>query len=350
MKGGRVLFVGCEGSQLTAGERKLLARVRPFGIVLFRRNIASATALRALLADLRRAAPGALLGVDAEGGRVDRLSELVGPAPAAADLARCPPSLARRSGRWIGAALAAFGFELDFAPVVDLDHGVTGNALDRRCFGERPGGVVRRAAAFLDGLAASGVGGCVKHFPGLGAAGADTHVQGTRIELPRGALMRELEPFVHLSARADALMACHAVFPGWGDGSRPASLSPRIAGELLRDRLGYRGALLSDDLEMGALAPFGELPERGAAALAAGCDGLLFCRRLDAAPAIAARLVTGSALRERLEEAAGRLEGMRRRVLRRRRSVPTIATLATIRRRLAALRAAVVRTATERAA
>ncbi len=341
MKGGRVLFVGCEGSELAAGERRLLARVRPFGIVLFKRNMASASSLRALIADLRRSAPEALLGVDAEGGRVDRLRELVGPAPAAADLARCPPGLARRSGRWIGAALAAFGFDLDFAPVVDLDHGRTGNALDQRCFGSRPGDVVRRAEAFLDGLAERGIGGCVKHFPGLGGAGADTHFEGTRIDLSREALERELEPFVRLSSRADALMSCHAVFPAWGDDVRPATLSPRIAGELLRERLGHRRPLLSDDLEMGALASFGDLPERGAAALAAGCDGLLFCRRLEAAPAIAAKLTTRSALRERLGEAAGRLERLRRRLLRRRRQAPPAESLSTIRRRLAALDAAV---------
>lgn len=341
MKGGRVLFVGCEGSALAAGERRLLARLRPFGIVLFQRNMASASSLRALIADLRRAAPDALLGVDAEGGRVDRLRELVGPAPAAADLARCPPGLARRSGRWIGAALAAFDVDLDFAPVVDLDHGLTGNALDRRCFGGHPDDVVRRAGAFLDGLAASGIGGCVKHFPGLGGAGADTHVEGTRIELSREALERELEPFVRLSPRADALMACHAVFPAWGDGARPATLSPRIARELLRDHLGYRGPLLSDDLEMGALAAFGDLPERGAAALAAGCDGLLFCRRLEAAPAIAAKLMSRRALRDRLGEAAGRLERFRRRLLRRRRHAPPAEALSAIRRRLATLDAAV---------
>lgn len=341
MKGGRVLFVGCEGSELAAGERRLLARLRPFGIVLFRRNMASASSLRALITDLRRIAPEALLGVDAEGGRVDRLRELVGPAPAAADLARCPPGLSRRSGRWIGAALAAFGFDLDFAPVVDLDHCWTGNALDRRCFGDRPGEVVRRAGAFLEGLAARGIGGCVKHFPGLGGARADTHVEGTRIDLSREDLERELEPFVRLGSRADALMACHAVFPAWGDDTRPATLSPAIAGQLLRERVGYRGPLLSDDLEMGALTAFGELPELGVAALAAGCDGLLFCRRLEDAPAIAAKMTARSALRDRLDEAAGRLERLRRKLLRRRRQAPPAETLATIRRRLAALVAAV---------
>ncbi|KAB2957411.1 MAG: hypothetical protein F9K18_12790, partial [Thermoanaerobaculia bacterium] len=281
MKGGELLVVGVEGVRLTTAERRILARLRPFGVVLVQRNIADEETLRALVAELRAACPDAILPLDAEGGRVDRLRAIVGPAPAAADLARHPPALARRAGRWVGAAMRNLGFDFDFAPVADLDHGIAGNALDRRCLGSAPRSVVARGKASMDGLASAGVGACVKHFPGLGAAPADTHLAPARIDLQARELEREVAPFRALASMAGAVMMGHAIYPALDPEGLPATLSPRIATDLLRRSLSFSGASFSDDLEMGALAPFGALPERGAAALAAGCDALLFCRRLE---------------------------------------------------------------------
>jgi len=309
--GGRVLFLGIEGKALTREEAAILKRTRPVGIVLVTRNIGEETELRSLVEALRTIVPRAIFGLDAEGGRVDRLKRIVGPSPAASELALEPPSAARTAGRQIGQSLRKFGFDLDFAPVVDLDHGRVGNALDQRTFGTTPRAVVARARAFADGLARAGIGSCVKHFPGLGDAPADTHESFARIEQSKSRLERELTPFTELFPSTQAVMVSHAIYPGWDPDERPATLSRKICGELLRGRLRYRGALLSDDLEMGALREQGTLPEIAAQSLAAGCDGLLFCRRIDEAPAIAAALGRRS-LRPRLEEASRRLERLGR--------------------------------------
>jgi beta-N-acetylhexosaminidase len=342
VKGGSLLVVGVEGPRLAARERGILQRLRPFGVILLPRNVEEEGQLRVLVAEIRAATPELILPLDAEGGRVDRLRKVVGPAPAAADLARRPPAFARRAGRWIGAAMRSFGFDLDFAPVVDLDHGIEGNALDRRCFGGAVRSVGARSKAFTEGLEGSGVGACIKHWPGLGAAPRDTHDVPARIDLPPAAMAREREPFRRLAKRAAAVMVGHAIYPALDAGGRPASLSPAIVAGALRRGLPFRGAIFSDDLEMGALAPFGDLPERGEAALAAGCDGLLFCRELEAAPAIAARLAKPR-LRARREAAANRLDAFRRRLIRLRRAAPAPPPLAEIRRRLARLSAAVAR-------
>ena len=319
MKGGELLVVGVEGVRLTTAERRILTRLQPFGVVLVQRNVGDEATLRALVAEIRAVCREAILPLDAEGGRVDRLRTLVGPAPAPADLARHPPALARRAARWVGAALAAFGFDLDFAPVLDLDHGRAGNALDRRCLGSVPRSVIARGRAAIEGLAWAGVGGCVKHFPGLGAAAADTHLVPARIPLDARELERDLAPFRALAALAGAVMVGHAIYPALDPETLPATLSPRLARDLLRRGLSFSGAAFSDDLEMGALAPFGDLAERGEAALAAGCDALLFCRRLEAAPEIAARLARPALARSRAE-AGARLRGLRRRLARLRRA------------------------------
>lgn len=342
MKGGELLVLGFEGTRLAPGERRLLSRLRPFGVLLVQRNIpADLEELLELVAEVRAAAPESVLAIDAEGGRVDRLRSIFGPAPAAAALARHPPDLTRRAAHWIGSALRATGFDLDFAPVLDLDHGCRGNALDGRCFGAAPRGVVARGKAFVEGLAAAGIGACVKHFPGLGSAPADTHQEPARVDRSRRELERDLEPFRRLAVVAGAAMAGHGVYPALDSGLRPATLSPPISTRLLRRGLGppFRGVLFSDDLEMGALEPWGDLPERGAAALAAGCDALLFCRRIAAAPEIAARLARPS-LAARRREAAGRLERLRRSLARLRKAAGRLPGPEEIRTRLAAVTAA----------
>ncbi len=341
MKGGSTLVVGVEGLRLTGEERELLSRLRPFGVILVQRNVGDLEELLELVSEIRAAAPEAILGLDAEGGRVDRLRAIFGSAPAAAALANHPPDVTRRASRWIGAALRATGFDLDFAPVVDLHHGIAGNALDGRCYGSTPRSVFARGKAAIEGLESFGIGACLKHFPGLGAAPADTHLESARIDLDGPALVRELEPFFRLAARAGAVMAGHGVYPALDLEARPATLSPPISIGLLRraSGLSFKGVLFSDDLEMGALAPFGDLPERGAAALAAGCDALLFCRRIDAAPAVAQRLARPS-LENRRREAEGRLARLARRLARLRAAARSLPAPAEIRRRLAAVHAA----------
>jgi beta-N-acetylhexosaminidase len=171
MSAAQVVFVGIPGPRLDAATSAILRAGQPGGVILFKRNVEEAGQLRQLVRDLRNCVPEALLAIDAEGGRVDRLKEIVGPAPAASFLAERPSREASRAGRWVGRALRLFDIDLDFAPVVDLDRGLANNALDQRYLGDNSRAVVARASAFLAGLQSEGVGGCLKHFPGLGGAG-----------------------------------------------------------------------------------------------------------------------------------------------------------------------------------
>ncbi|HSM52098.1 MAG TPA: glycoside hydrolase family 3 N-terminal domain-containing protein, partial [Thermoanaerobaculia bacterium] len=201
-----------------------------------------------------------------------------------------PVRWSARAGRAVGELLRACGFDLDFAPVVDLDRGQLGNALDGRCVGRDTRAVSARGRAFLEGLASRGIAGCLKHFPGLGGASVDTHREGAPIGLSRRQLARDLRPFRDLAAFAPAVMAGHAAYPAWDPSGRPATLSRPIATGLLRREVGFRGLLFGDDLEMGALAGHGGLAERAEEALAAGCDALLVCSELGEAGEIARRL------------------------------------------------------------
>lgn len=289
-RAGAFVFTGIPGPRLDEATSAVLAAARPGGVVLFGRNLEDPGQLLDLVAALRRLLPEAVLAIDAEGGRVDRLARIVGPAPAASLLARRPLAAARRAGRWIARALRLFDLDLDFAPVVDLDAGETGNALDGRYLGVRDAEVTRRARAFLRGLHAGGVGGCLKHFPGLGAAAEDTHHLTSVVRLGAAALARHRKPYAALLPLAGAALVAHAVYPALDPEQRPASLSSAVIEGLLRGEMGFDGLVVSDDLEMQALAPWGDLPERAEAAFAAGCDVVLACATTAALPEIVARL------------------------------------------------------------
>lgn len=332
---GSFLAVGLPGPELDAGSASILRRVRPGGVILLPRNIVDEPQLRALIAAIEAVVPEALLYLDAEGGRVDRLRNVVGPAPAGERLAAEPPAFSRRAGRAVGASLRAFGFDVDLAPVVDLDCGLTNNALDRRCLGTSPRAIVARARAFVAGLEEAGVGGCLKHFPGLGRAAEDTHFEGTVIRGGRFELTPDLAPFRELAAAVGAVMVNHGIYPELDPEGRPATVSPPITTALLRRELKFRGVAYSDDLDMQALAPCGDAADRAAACFAAGCDVLFLCHSLEAAPAAAAKL-RRKGLAARREEATGRIDAYRRKLARLKKAAPVV-SLATIRRRLVAM-------------
>lgn len=313
MRAAELVFVGIPGPELDRRTAALLAAHRPGGVVLYERNVREIEQLHDLVRALRKVVPEAVLAVDAEGGKVDRLQEMVGPAPGAPLLARHPPSLSLQAGQWIGRAMRLFDLDMDFAPVVDLDRGETDNALDGRTLGSTPEAILPRAQAFLRGLHTGGVGGCLKHFPGLGGAGEDTHESVAAVYLPADELRTDLVPFEALARLAGAVMVAHASYPAYDATGLPASLSPEILGGLLRGRLGFRGLALSDDLEMKALDAWGELPERAQASFAAGCDVVLLCHTLEALPEVAERLASPT-LEERAAEAWQRFDTYRQRL------------------------------------
>lgn len=305
--------VGVEGAALTAREREILGAHPPYGVILFRRNIESAPQLERLIADVRSLG-ARFLFLDQEGGPVDRLRDLLAPAPS---LRRAAASegAARRAGELAGKALARLGFDVDLAPVVDRGLPGAGElVLGERAASADPARIIEAAGDFLDGLQSQGIGGCLKHFPGLGRARLDTHEALPVLETDPHQHALDLTPFDALMEKAGAVMISHAA----GEDGLPASLSDAVGSVLLRTVLGFDGAAFSDDLEMGALSAFGTVPERCARAARAGCDLLFVCRRLEEYPASIAAVESGvSAQRraeaeERLEGYAVHLAGLRR--------------------------------------
>lgn len=292
----RLFGAGLEGPALSPGERRILERFPTRAVILFARNIESAGQLADLVADVQDLPGRPFLCVDQEGGPVDRFSAVLGPS---VSLRRAAQSgTARRAGELAGEACARFGISVDLAPVVDLAiPGAGEQVLGERTAGASAQEVLAAAGEFLDGLHARGVGGCLKHFPGLGRAALDTHAALPRLPEDADAQERDLEPFRSLMQRAVAVMISHAA----GEDGLSASLSTSIAHDLLRLRLGFEGAAFSDDLEMGALDSFGDLPERSAAACRAGCDLLFVCRQIETLPDCVAAVERDVSPERRLE-------------------------------------------------
>jgi beta-N-acetylhexosaminidase len=219
---------------------------------------------------------------------VNRLSALLGDLPTPAEAAAAGRRAVRALGEAAGAACRSLGIQLDLAPVVDLD--CPGGCLggQGRCLGSEPERVVILARIFNEGLGAWGVSGCSKHFPGLGPVPADTHEELPVLEMSEAELNRQLEVFEELGSDYPAVMVAHVVAPGLGDAERPASLSRTIVERAAS--LPGSPVVLADDLEMGALNEWGDLPDRVIAALHARNHGLLICNACDRIDEIANHL------------------------------------------------------------
>ncbi len=280
----RPFILGCHGPTLNDWERAFFAEAGPYGFILFKRNCETPDQVAALIGDLLESIgrPDAPVLVDQEGGRVQRLGPphwRAMPAAArfgelAADDAEAGREAVALNARLLGDELAACGFTADCAPVLDLSYPETHEAIGDRAFGSDPALVADLGRAVCDGLAAAGVLPIVKHMPGHGRATVDSH-----LELPRvSAGLAELEAsdFAPFRALADApwAMTAHIVFEAV-DPDRPATVSPKVIGEVIRGSIGFEGVIVSDDLSMEALS--GTLAERAQASLAAGCDLVLHC-------------------------------------------------------------------------
>ena len=311
MTGGasRLFGVGIAGPTLDPSERAILERYPPRAVVLFKRNIESERQVADLAAGIRALPERPFLAIDQEGGPVDRLRGLAGPFPSFHEAARS--GHARRAGELAGEACARLEVRLDLAPVVDRRlPGAGESVLGDRTVAEEPERIVPAARDFLEGLHSRGVGGCLKHFPGLGRAARDTHRALPFLPEDEEQAELDLAPFRALKEVAGAIMVSHAA------GARdrlPASLSFDAATGLLRSGIGFEGVALSDDLEMGALDEFGDLPRRSAAAVRAGCDLVLVCSRLEAYPDCVARVETDVPATRR-EEASRRIDVFARRL------------------------------------
>ena len=287
------LMVGIAGDALDQGEREVLRHPCVGGVILFSRNYRCRTQLRSLcdaIHDLRR--PPLLIGVDHEGGRVQRFRDGFSALPAAARygvLYERSPERARRAARaggWVMAVeLRAGGVDFSFAPVLDLDDGAS-TAIGDRAFHRDPDVVATLARAFLAGMRDAGVSGVGKHFPGHGSVAADSHhtlpVDRRSYEDIR---LADLVPFERLIASDLAgVMPAHVVYECVD--TRPAGFSRHWIGGVLRGELGFQGIVFSDDLDMAAAAAGGDHVARGRAAMDAGCDMVLVCNDWEAAVAV----------------------------------------------------------------
>lgn len=311
---GRVLMLGFAGTEVTDELAGRLRRIDPAGVILFRRNLESPEQCAGLLAAVGRALPGPrLYAIDQEGGRVSRLEPWLGPTPTATALADSGEDALEAFARATARALSVLGFNVDFAPVIDLCAPGVPNGIGDRSYGTDPERVTRLARRFLEGLAAHGVAGCLKHFPGLGDTSVDSHDELPVVTRSREQLRaNDLLPYRRLGSSAPAVMVGHAHYPAWdSDSTRPATGSRRIVAELLRRELGYEGLIVSDDLEMGAVRERDTDGAFAVEALTAGCDLLLYCAELERADAAAAQLrsraSSDSRFAERLAEAAARV-------------------------------------------
>ena len=307
--------MGFAASEPTEHLRGLLSQLQPGGVVLFARNLKTPRQTWGLLRECRRQLRvPPFLAVDMEGGTVDRFRQLLGPSPAAAEVfASGDRRLFRRHGRMIGQAASALGFNLDFAPVLDLAFPASRVALGSRAVSADPREVITYGREFLAGLSEAGVLGCGKHFPGLGEGRLDSHHHLPVIEKPWKKLWAEdLVPYRRLRSRLPMVMVCHAAYPAITGEQTPASLSHKWIKDVLRQKLGYRGLVLSDDLDMGGVLAAAAIEDAAVATLRAGADMYLVCQKEENAVRACEAVVREA---ERDSNFARRLGAASRRVL-----------------------------------
>ena len=291
---GQFFFIGLPGTELDEATRNLITEVQPGGIIIFGRNVAGPEQLRSLLDGIRELLPTPpLVGIDQEGGLVDRLRKIFTPMPSArtirqhGDLAG-----ARALGSITGEVLRMLGFNMNFAPVMSImsdERDLLSNGLYSRAFGRSPGEVLGYTTVYMRGLQGAGCVGCLKHFPGIGAGEVDSHEEMPVVQLSHDDLIaQDLAPYIELFQRQDDRVRCvmvsHGGFPNIdikqdlrGGLLSPASLNYNIVTRLLREELGYQHLVLTDDLEMGAIARHCEIDQAVERAFLAGEDMLLIC-------------------------------------------------------------------------
>jgi beta-N-acetylhexosaminidase len=275
---GQVLIVGLEGTALSSLETAWLKLLRPAGVILFRRNIESAQQTHALLQATEAAVQEPMLrAIDVEGGTVDRLRDLIAPMPSAfAVAATNKPALFKKHGTLIGREAHLLGLNTTFAPVLDLRTPESEPVMTTRVVGDAQQ-VIRYAIQFLAGLAQQKILGCGKHFPGLGSGQVDSHHVTPTITKSLSALWQEdLLPYRELAALLPMVMISHASYSAAVP--EPASISGYWIREVLMREMGYRGLVVSDDMEMGGILKFTGMGDAAVRSLAAGMHLVEICR------------------------------------------------------------------------
>jgi beta-N-acetylhexosaminidase len=317
---GPLLIIGFDGAEISPRLASLLKRIQPAGVVLFARNIQTPQQTWQLLSDCRKCVAEPLFTcVDMEGGLVDRFRETFGPTPAAAEVyATGDRKLFRKHGEIIGEGCRALGFNVNFAPALDLAWEASRNVMGSRAVSADPKEVVKYAREFLRGLADKNVIGSGKHFPGLGEGKLDSHHDLPIIQKPyRRMWQQDLVPYRSLRKELPMVMVSHGAFPALTTKPIPASLSPRWITDVLRKTIGYRGLIVSDDLEMGGVLKAAPLGESAVQFVGAGGDLALVChleeRVTEAFEALARAYGNDAKFRSRADEAAANVARFKKR-------------------------------------
>jgi len=340
---GQLLIVGFDGTEMSSRLASLLAKTQPAGVILFARNITGANQTHALLRECQKCVATPLLTcVDLEGGTVDRFRDVIGSTPSPAEVfATGSRALFRKHGRVIGENCRALGFNVDFAPVLDLACEASRSVLSSRAVSDDPKQVVAYAREFLRGLGEAGVLGCGKHFPGLGEATLDTHHELPSVEKPPRKLWeQDLVPYRSLSLRSELpfVMVSHAAFPAVTKERTPASLSKKWITGILRKKIGYRGLICSDDLEMGGVLAVAPIERAIILHIRAGGDLGLICHREDfimrSYEAMVREAERDRRFARRARESVQRVLAFKKKLLAKRSPVPTSARVEKLTRQL----------------
>ncbi len=279
-RAGQRLFLGFQGFAPTADFKKLVAELQPSGFVIFKRNVDSPAQVRDLNRELASLVPDshpAFIAVDQEGGRVQRIREPATRWPSMRTVGQSGVSVADIS-RAMALELAAMGFNMNFAPVADVDSNPDNPIIGDRSFGRTPQEVGRMVVEFSRAHQEAGIVACAKHFPGHGDTDVDSHLALPKVEREDRDLRHlELAPFqAAVAAGVGSIMTAHVLFPAW-DEDVPATMSERIIKGILRDELGFEGVVFSDDMEMKAVRGRYEVSHQVQKATAATVDVFLCC-------------------------------------------------------------------------
>jgi beta-N-acetylhexosaminidase len=321
---GQLLISGFDGFTLPVEMRALAREFDLGGAIIFSRNVEApeqVAELSVAVRELTREVP-LWMSVDQEGGRVQRLKEPFTRWPPMVTLGRAKDeALTRRFACALAAELAAVGITLDYAPVLDVLTNAKNPAIGDRALSDRAEEVARHGRVIVETLQGAGIAAAGKHFPGHGDTGVDSHLDLPTCELPPDRLRAiEFVPFrAAIEARVAFMLTCHVLYPAL-DEEHPATLSPRIVQGLLRDELRFDGAILTDDLDMKAIADRYTIEDTVARAIAAGCDGLLICggdhdKKVRALEGLIRAAEAEKAFARRVEDALARMRRAKQRFL-----------------------------------
>jgi beta-N-acetylhexosaminidase len=327
---GQLLIIGFDATEMSPRVASLLTKVQPAGVILFARNISEPEQTHRLMRECQKHVTQPLFTcVDLEGGTVDRFRAVLGPSPSPAEVfATDNRALFRKHGRVIGENCRALGFNVDFAPVLDLAFEASRSVMSSRAVSDDPKQVVIYAREFLRGLSGAGVLGCGKHFPGLGEATLDTHHELPSVNKSlRKMWDDDLVPYRTLRRELPIVMVSHAAFPAVTPSSTkqptPASLSKKWITDILRKKIGYRGLICSDDLEMGGVLAAAPIEQAMIGHIRAGGDLGLICHKeefiLQAYEALVREAERDKKFATRVEESSRRVTAFKKKMLRQRR-------------------------------